>query len=211
MSLTASHIGGEGRVLSVMRDISDRKEIEKKLQYLSSHDSLTGLYNRSFFETELERAVKGRRYPVSVIVADLDGLKQVNDTHGHEAGDALIRSAAKILNCAFRSEDLVARTGGDEFVVLLLEADEQKSSVLQKRIREAEMRLNSENGAVQVRLSMGSATAHMPSDMATLISEADKRMYEDKSSHKQGGNMLSSYRSLATFSPDRASSLLLDF
>jgi len=211
VSLTSSHIGGEGRVLSVMRDISDRKEIETKLQYLSSHDSLTGLYNRSFFETELERAVKGRRYPVSVIVADLDGLKQVNDTHGHEAGDALIRSAAKILNCAFRSEDLVARTGGDEFVVLLLEADEQKSSLLQKRIREAEMRLNSENGAVQVRLSMGSATAYHSSDIGTLISEADKRMYEDKISYKQSGNELSSYRSLAAFSPDRASSLLLDF
>jgi len=210
VSLTASHIGGEGRVLSVMRDISDRKEIEKKLQYLSSHDSLTGLYNRSFFETELERAVKGRRYPLSVIVADLDGLKQVNDTHGHEAGDALIKSAAKILNCAFRSEDLVARTGGDEFVVLLFEADEQKSYALQKRIREAEMRLNSENGAVQVRLSMGSATAYMPSEMGTLISEADKRMYEDKTAHKRGGNVLSSYRSLATFSPDRAASLRSD-
>jgi len=193
VSLTSSHIGGEGRVLSVVRDISDRKEIEKKLQYLSSHDSLTGLYNRSFFEAAFERVTKGRKYPVSVIVADLDGLKQVNDTHGHEAGDALITSAAKILNCAFRAEDLVARTGGDEFVVLLLESDEKMSSVLQERIREAEQQLNSESGVVQVRLSLGSATAYLSAEMGTLIHRADKRMYEDKLTYKQSGNELSSY------------------
>jgi len=197
VSLTSSHIGGEGRVLSVVRDISDRKEIEKKLQYLSSHDSLTGLYNRSFFEAAFERVTKGRKYPVSVIVADLDGLKQVNDTHGHEAGDALITSAAKILNCAFRAEDLVARTGGDEFIVLLLESDEKMSSVLQERIREAEQQLNSESGVVQVRLSLGSATAYLPAEMGTLIHRADKSMYEDKATYKQSGNELSSYCSPA--------------
>ena len=193
VSLTASHIGGEGRVLSVVRDISDRKEIEKKLQYLSSHDSLTGLYNRAFFEAEFERAETGRRYPVSVIVADLDGLKSVNDTHGHEAGDVLIRSAAKILSSVFRAEDLVARTGGDEFIVLLVESDEERTAALMKRVRDAEQRLNSEGTIAQVRLSLGSATAYQHKEMATLINEADKRMYEDKTTYKQSGNVLSSY------------------
>lgn len=193
VSLTSSHIGGEGRVLSVVRDISDRKEIERKLQYLSSHDSLTGLYNRAFFEAEFERIEKGRRYPVSVIVADLDGLKSVNDTHGHEAGDVLIISAAKILSCVFRSEDLVARIGGDEFIVLLIESDEEMTSALMKRVREAEQRLNSEGAVAQVRLSLGSATACQHEEMATLIHEADKRMYEDKTTYKLSGNVLSSY------------------
>lgn len=195
VSLTSSHIGGEGRVLSVIRDISDRKEIEKKLQYFSSHDSLTGLYNRSFFEAEFERIKKGRRFPVSVIVADLDGLKTVNDTHGHEAGDLLIKSAAKILSSVFRSEDLVARVGGDEFAVLLLESDDKKTSALQERIREAELRLNSESEVVQVRLSLGSATVYLPKEMETLLNQADKRMYEDKSTYKRSGKVLSSYSS----------------
>ena len=209
VSLTPSHIGGEGRVLSVVRDISDRKEIEKKLQYLSYHDSLTGLYNRSFFETEFARIEKGRRYPVSVIVADLDGLKQVNDIHGHEAGDKLIKSAADVLNSMFRTEDLVARIGGDEFVVLLLESDDKATSALQDRVREAERRLNGESRVVQVRFSLGSATAYLPAEVESLMNRADKRMYEDKTANKQGGNVLCSYCSPAahrmneTISPPR--------
>ena len=198
VTLTSSHIGGEGRVLSVIRDISDRKEIEKKLQYLSSHDSLTGLYNRSFFETEFERIEKGRKYPVSVIVADIDGLKSVNDTHGHVAGDLLIKSAANILGSVFRSDDIVARTGGDEFAILLTESDENKVSALLWRIREAEHWLNFENKTLQIRLSLGSATAYQQKEMINIINMADKRMYENKTAYKQSGNILSSYCSAPT-------------
>lgn len=184
VSLTASHIGGEGRVLAVVRDITDRKEIEKRLQHLSAHDSLTGLYNRSHFETEFERASKGRGYPVSVIVADLDGLKGVNDTHGHIAGDHLIKAAAGLLKDTFRSDDLVARIGGDEFAVLLLQADENITSLALKRIREAEMQLRADNGPIQVRFSLGSATATIPEEIDGLLNLADMRMYEDKATHK---------------------------
>lgn len=172
---------------------------------------LSELDGTAFLDYVHPAETESAKLDMHMMVTGLDGLKQVNDTHGHEAGDALIRSAAKILNCAFRSEDLVARTGGDEFVVLLLEADEQKSCSLQKRSREAEMRLNSESGAVQVRISMGSATAYLPSEVDTLISQSDKRMYEDKSSYKQSGNVLSSYCSAAAFRPDKSASLLLDF
>ena len=200
VTLTSSHIGGEGRVLSVIRDISDRKEIEKKLQYLSSHDSLTGLYNRSYFETEFERIEKGRKYPVSVIVADIDGLKSVNDTHGHVAGDVLIKSAANILSSVFRSDDIVARTGGDEFAILLIESDDNKASSLLWRIREAEHWMNFENKTLQVRLSLGSATAYQHKEMVNLVNEADKRMYEDKSTYKLSGNALSSYCSAVAYS-----------
>lgn len=185
VSLTASHIGGEGRVLAVFRDISDRKEIERRLQYLSAHDSLTGLYNRSHFETEFERLAKGRKYPISIIVADLDGLKTVNDTKGHALGDQLIRAAADILRAAFRADDLMARIGGDEFAVLLPEVDEQGVATTMGRIRMEEGRLNESRGSMPVRLSLGGATTASSEGIANLFQEADLRMYADKAAHKR--------------------------
>lgn len=185
ISLTASHIGGEGRVLAVIRDITDRKEIEKRLQYLSSHDSLTGLYNRAHFETEFERASRGRRFPISVIVADLDGLKSVNDTHGHVAGDLLIQAAADILKNTFRPDDLVARVGGDEFSVLLTNADCKTAASALERIRAAESHLREDNGPIQVCFSLGSDTATVPEEIGGLMNRADMRMYEEKTLHKQ--------------------------
>lgn len=193
VSLTSSHIGGEGRVLAVVRDISDRKEIEQKLHFISSHDGLTGLYNRAFFETEFDRIVKGRKYPITAIVADLDGLKQVNDTHGHEAGDHLIKCAAEILSKVFRADDVVARIGGDEFAVLLPETGQALSAELIMRVREAERLFNFNSFSAQVRMSLGSATAFDSAEIAKLFSDADKRMYENKASYKLTGNALSDF------------------
>jgi len=161
---------------------------------------LTGLYNRAFFETEFERIEKGRKYPVSVIVADIDGLKSVNDTHGHVAGDLLIKSAANILGSVFRSDDIVARIGGDEFAILLTESDENKVSALLWRIREAEHWLNFEKNTLQVRLSLGNATAYQQKEMVNIINMADKRMYENKTAYKLSGNILSSYCPPPTYS-----------
>lgn len=187
VALTASHIGGEGRVLAVFRDITDRKEIERRLQFLSAHDSLTGLYNRSHFETEFKRLAKGRKYPISIIVADLDGLKTVNDTKGHAFGDQLIKGAADILQAAFRADDLIARIGGDEFAVLLPEADERGAGITMERIREEERRFNAGRGSLQVRLSLGGATTATPEGIDNLFQEADQRMYADKAAHKEAG------------------------
>jgi len=187
VTLTASHIGGEGRVLAVIRDIGDRKEIERQLQYLSAHDSLTGLYNRMHFETEFKRISKGRKYPVSIIIADLDGLKAVNDTLGHAAGDELIKSAASLLIHLFRPDDLVARLGGDEYIVLMPEADEEIAGILMDRIRAAEKSMRTEGESSQVRFSLGSATAYSHEQIAGLFNQADMRMYEEKASHKLRG------------------------
>jgi len=187
VALTASHIGGEGRVLAVFRDITDRKEIERRLQYLSAHDSLTGLYNRSHFETEFRRMAKGRKYPISIIVADLDGLKAVNDAKGHAFGDQLITAAAEVLRNAFRADDLIARIGGDEFAVLLPEVDERGVAITVGRIREEEARLNAGREAMPVRLSLGGATTGSPEGIDNLFQEADLRMYADKAAHKESG------------------------
>ena len=180
VTLTASHIGGEGRVLGVFRDITDRKEIEQRLQYLSAHDSLTGLFNRAHFEIEFSRLVKGRHYPISLIIADLDGLKKINDTLGHEAGDLLIRKAGDVLRAAFRVEDLIARIGGDEFAVLLPGTDEKQVAVALERIREEEAASNAWKPNTLVCFSLGCSTANTPDDAETLFREADFRMYANK-------------------------------
>ena len=157
---------------------------EKELYHLSIHDNLTGLYNRAYFEAELERRAKGRNFPVSLIVADIDGLKQTNDTLGHAAGDRLIRSAARVLQKAFRSDDVVARTGGDEFAILLggtgLHAAEEALQRVQK-VTEAH---NENPGHLPISLSTGTATAQDRNDLNEALILADMRMYEEKAAKK---------------------------
>ena len=112
--------GGKRVIQCNIRDTTDRRKAEERLQYLGSHDALTGLYNRAYLEEEFDRLMLGRSfYPVGVVMVDVDGMKAVNDRLGHEAGDALLQTAAAVLASAFRAEDIVARIGGDEFVVLL--------------------------------------------------------------------------------------------
>jgi diguanylate cyclase (GGDEF)-like protein len=169
----------------VARDISQRKAYEEQLVFVSTHDALTGLFNRAHFEAEFHRAGQGRLLPVSIIMADVDGLKRINDTLGHAAGDELIKAAADILRKAFRSGDLVARLGGDEFAVLLPGADEHA-------VAESLKRINAETAACEcrkttscpVRLSLGAATGRTPEELESLLRDADKRLYQNKSAHK---------------------------
>jgi GGDEF domain-containing protein len=106
--------GNERLTIAVVRDITERKAREEALWFRSTHDELTGLYKRAFFEAEKDRLARSRQFPVGVIIADVDGLKATNDGQGHGAGDALLRKTAKILGESFRSEDVVARIGGEE-------------------------------------------------------------------------------------------------
>ncbi|MBF0553944.1 MAG: diguanylate cyclase [Nitrospirae bacterium] len=171
--------------VGISRDITQRKREEEKLKYRSTHDSMTGLYNRAYFDAELERIAQGRLFPVSFIVADLDGLKRVNDSIGHEAGDRLIKGAAEVLKMAFRGSDVVARTGGDEFLIILNMTDEELAVKSIGRIRIHQTEYNEKNDGLPVSISLGAATAHSAGDIEPAIKEADKRMYEDKVFRKQ--------------------------
>ena len=165
--------------VEVIRDITARKQVEEKLRYMSSHDVLTGLYNRAYFENELERLTHGRHYPLSIVMGDVDDLKIVNDTRGHAAGDELLAVAAHLIKEAFRVEDIVARIGGDEFAVLLPDTDADAAAEVVARIRESAEAWN-RGHEHPVNLSIGSGTAESAEQVAETMRLADSSMYKDK-------------------------------
>jgi diguanylate cyclase (GGDEF)-like protein/PAS domain S-box-containing protein len=166
-------------IIGIAHDITNRKEMEVTLRHDSTHDMLTGLYNRAFFDEELERFAHGRMFPLSIVMADVNCLKKVNDTKGHDAGDELIRMAARIILQAFRGEDIVARIGGDEFAVLLPETDASVAEEAVRRIKSSE-----EIVSGQVSIAFGIATAENKDQIAEASKLSDLRMYQDKSTQK---------------------------
>ncbi len=164
-------------------DITERKKLEEQLRYQSSRDAMTGLYNRNFFEVELARFEQGRDYPISIIMADIDGLKYTNDTKGHAAGDELLRQGARILSTAMRTGDIVARIGGDEFAVLLPKTDSDMVKTIINRIRDTITDYNSRETNLPLSISLGCATTEL-FDLMKTLKLADQNMYAEKIKHK---------------------------
>jgi diguanylate cyclase (GGDEF)-like protein/PAS domain S-box-containing protein len=171
-----------GGVVGALLDISERKRAETKLRYLSTHDMLTGIYNRAYFDEELERLKKGRKFPVSIVMADVDGLKEANDRFGHAAGDELLKHAAEVLKNAFRREDVAARIGGDEFAALLPNTDEVALVEAMERLQQQLQLSNKEHHGfpLPLSLSIGAATAMNGEDLTAAWRVADQRMYREK-------------------------------
>lgn len=181
-------LGENGKILGIrgsLADISERKVIEEQLRFLSTRDGLTGLYSRGFFNDELDRISKGRVFPVTLMMADLDGLKMINDTLGHATGDHVIRQAARLLQKTFRTDDVVARIGGDEFAVLMPGVDETAAVKILQRFRRLEAEHNREMKGGKVAFSVGAFTAADGKSLATAMEKADARMYRDKERRKQ--------------------------
>jgi diguanylate cyclase (GGDEF)-like protein len=171
------------RVLISIEDITARKKAEDYLKYLGTHDVLTGLYNRAYFEEELARLQRGRQFPVSIIVADLDGLKKINDSRGHGEGDKLIRRAGEVLQASVRSEDVVTRVGGDEFAILLAGTNEAAAEQAVARIRSLVELNNKFHVTPVLSLSVGTASAASGRDLVEALRRADDLMYVEKRLH----------------------------
>ena len=163
------------------RDVTESKQYEQGLEYLSLYDQLTGIYNRSFFEAELNRLNNGREYPVTIIYADLDGLKLVNDTMGHDAGDKILQDCACVLKNSLRQSDLLARVGGDEFSAILARTNHETGKQIIRRIKENIEQYNRDKEWLPLGISLGIATAEKQEDsLRDLFKHADDMMYRDK-------------------------------
>ncbi len=166
----------------VYNNITERKEREAKIEFLSFHDKMTGLYNRRYFENEMERLNETRRLPISIIIGDMDGLKDINDNYGHRMGDKFIEKCAEIINTITRSEDIVARIGGDEFAIILPGTNTSLAKELCERIQS---RFNQYNRTSKfpelLSISLGFANKEKrDDDLNKVFNKADKIMYENK-------------------------------
>lgn len=170
-----------------LMDVSQRIARKKEIEYLSFHDELTSLYNRRYFENEMERLDESRNYPISIIIGDLDNLKDVNDNFGHLMGDDYLKRSASILEELMRSEDIIARIGGDEFAILLPETAAEEAAIICKRIEEKFSEMNSkENFPIDFKISLGSATtASNKEKLVSIYNRADQNMYKNKGRKKR--------------------------
>ena len=171
--------GGVVQIVGSSHDVTGRKRVEEQIKYLSFHDKLTGLYNRAYFEEELRRLDTERELPLSVIMGDINGLKLVNDAFGHQEGDRLLIKIAEILRASCRQEDIIARWGGDEFVILLPETSEQVGLEVAARIRRACEETSAE--PIKPSIALGVATkAEASRNVRTVLKEAEDWMYRKK-------------------------------
>ncbi|MBP7529710.1 MAG: diguanylate cyclase [Syntrophorhabdaceae bacterium] len=175
------HTGRVKFVAVVSKEITDIKKTEEKLKYLSLHDPLTNLYNRAYFEEEMHRLDNNRFELVGLIMCDIDGLKLINDTLGHDKGDELLAVASRVIRKSFRESDVVARVGGDEFAILLPNSPKSKVEEICNRIRSSVIDYNRENPRLPLGISTGFAIRTGPGQsMAALYREADNSMYKEK-------------------------------
>lgn len=162
-------------------DITERKKVEEKLEYLSIHDALTGLYNRGYFEEEIRRLDTPRFRPASIIVCDVDNLKPINDILGHAQGDVLLKATAKAISQPFRSSDVVARIGGDEFAIILPHTPNNIALQACERIKESVKQYNDSNPQFPLSISLGVSTStSLEHSLIDTFREADRAMYRDK-------------------------------
>ena len=164
-------------VLVALTDITARKKAEAYLEFLGKHDVLTKLRNRSFYVDELNRLERKGPFPVTVIMADLNGLKRVNDQLGHAAGDALLRRAGEVLAKAMETPFNAARIGADEFAILLPSTDERET------IRQLVDLNNQFYPGSHISFSMGAATVQRGERIEAAVQRADLQMYEEKRMH----------------------------
>ena len=167
-------------VLVALQDVTARKKAEEYLRYLGTHDVMTGLYNRAFFEETLQSLEASRKDPISFIIIDLNGLKDTNDSMGHHAGDKLIRRTAEVLKASIEDGMIAARIGGDEFILIMPDASEQSAKEMVERVESLVAMNNKYYREPELSISTGASTSALGLSLLKYISFADDEMYKSK-------------------------------
>lgn len=166
-------------VVLVFRDVTETREREARIQYLSFRDSLTGLYNRAFFEEEFRRLDRDEYYPLTLIMGDLDGLKLINDAFGYHMGDEALNKIADIIRSCCRPTDIVSRWGGDEFIVLLPSTTEEQGERICEKIKL--LAAATKVADTELRISLGfAAKADHSEERTEALCRAENNMYKAK-------------------------------
>lgn len=169
----------ENEVIAILRNITERKKMEQKLYYLSYHDQLTGLYNRRYFEDKLKTLDLRDNLPLTIVMADVNGLKLINDSFGHKAGDELLTRVAQVIKNGCRAQDVISRIGGDEFVILLPNTNAIETARVIKDIQD--MCKSEKVEALDLSISFGWRTKnHEEEDILEILKEAEDYMYTKK-------------------------------
>ncbi|MCF4166692.1 sensor domain-containing diguanylate cyclase [Zavarzinia compransoris] len=180
LSVLPGHEDDWSLVQVALTDITARKKAEAYLEYLGTHDVLTKLYNRSFYTDELNRIERSKLRPVTVILADLNGLKVANDTMGHAVGDGLLRRAGEVLGKVVEKPSCAARIGGDEFVLLLPGVDAHGAKLVMEEVERLTDLNNQFYPGTRLSLAMGVATSLPDERLEDVVRRADAAMYEAK-------------------------------
>ncbi len=172
-------LGNVQGIVITIRDETERLKNQERITYLSMHDSLTGLYNRAYFDEELKRLDTANQLPISIIVGDANGLKLANDVFGHYEGDKLLINIARILKESCRYADIIARWGGDEFSIILPNTSNEDALQICRRIKEkCEI---SEPLPIKPSIALGTATKTIEREsIKKVLSDAEEAMYKNK-------------------------------
>ena len=177
--LTDLNFQGKRMTHAIIRDMTVQRAMEKQLEHMSYHDQLTDLYNRRFFEEELQRMDVPRNLPLTLIMADVNNLKLINDSFGHATGDKLLILAAKLIRICARRDEVVARIGGDEFMIILPHTSEEEAARIPARVQQLATDHNLEG--LEISISFGLATkTNEDESISDVLKKAEDSLYKQK-------------------------------
>lgn len=175
--------GNISGIIGLINNVTDHELLKMKLEARARTDELTGVYNRTYFDEYLQNLLKKNRYPISIVSADCDGLKRLNDTYGHLVGDDYIRMTVLLFKMAMPEESALFRTGGDEFILILPSTSKDQANQLVDQMRGRAPSFQIRDQQLSVSFGVSCLESSIQS-VEESLAESDRNMYSDKRQKK---------------------------